>query len=256
MTQGYGQYCPFSLAVEVLCRRWTLLVVSRLGYGCTRFSEIHRGVPRMSPSLLSKRLAELERAGLVATSAAPGGRGREYRLTEAGRDLGPIIDSLALWGQHWARDMVADDLDPSFLVWSMHLRLDTDAMPDGQTVVELVFSGAPADCRRFWLVNRDGEVEMCLKDPELDVDLLVRSDLRLFVEAWRGFRDFRREIGAGRIVLVGSRELCERFPSWLQLHPMAPYERRRRGRERQLAARRGPGLASGHAPPETATASI
>ncbi len=235
MSQGYGQYCPFSLAVELLCERWSLLVISRLGYGCTRFNEIHRGVPRMSPSLLSKRLAELERAGLVETR--PLRRGREYRLTEAGRDLGPIIDRLALWGQHWARDMVDGDLDPAFLVWSMHLRMDTAAMPAGRTVVELAFSGAPADCRRFWLVHRDGAVEMCLKDPGLDVDLLVRSDLRVFVEAWRGFRDLRREILAGTIELVGPRELRQRFPDWLRLHPLAPHERKRPGRERRLAAR-------------------
>lgn len=236
MSQGYGQYCPFSLAVELLCRRWTLLVVSRLLYGCTRFNEIHRGVPRMSTSLLSKRLGELERAGLVETRKAPTGRGREYLLTRAGRDLEPIIASLAHWGQQWARDMIDDDLDPAFLVWSMHLRMDTDAMPAGRrTVIELSFPDAPADCRRFWLVHEEGEVEMCLKDPELDVDLLVTSDLRLFVEAWRGFRDFRREIRAGRIELHGSRALREAFPSWLRLHAMAPYERLRPGPERDLA---------------------
>jgi hypothetical protein len=135
--------------------------------------------------------------------------------------------------------MEDDDLDPAFLLWSLHLRIDTTAMPPGQTVIELAFSGAPADRSRFWLVCRDGEVEMCLKDPELDVDLAVASDLRLFVEAWRGFRDLRREIAEGRIELVGPRRLCEQFPRWLLLHPQASYERRRSGRERELAAARG-----------------
>jgi len=237
MTQGYGQYCPFSLAVELLCQRWTLLVVSRLFFGCRRFNEIHRGVPRMSPSLLSKRLGQLERAGLVETRKAPGERGREYLLTPAGRDLEPIIGTLAAWGQQWARDLIDDDLDPAFLVWSMHLRMDTRAMPDGRTVLEFAFSGAPAECERFWLVHEGGDVEMCLKDPELDVDLFVRSDLRRFIEAWRGFRDLRREIRAGHIELHGPRELQRQFPSWLQLHATAPIERLRPGRERDLARR-------------------
>jgi hypothetical protein len=105
-------------------------------------------------------------------------------------------------------------------------------------VIELAFSGAPADRSRFWLVCRDGEVEMCLKDPELEVDLAVVSDLRLFVEAWRGFRDLRREIAAGRVELHGPRRLCEQFPRWLLLHPQAGDERRRPGRERDLAQRR------------------
>lgn len=237
MAAGYGQLCPFSLATELLCERWMLLVVSRLLFGCRRFNEIHRGVPRISPTLLSKRLAQLEHAGLIETRTAPAGRGKEYLLTRAGRDLEPIVGALAVWGQQWARDMDDVDLDPAYLVWSLHLRMNTEAMPPGRTVLEFEFSGAPADCRRFWLVHEGGEVEMCLKDPELDVDLVVRSDLRLFVEAWRGFRDLQREIRAGRVELLGERELQRQFPGWLKLHALAAVERLRPGRERDLARR-------------------
>lgn len=235
MPKGYGQYCPLSLAAELLGRRWMILVVSRLLDGCRRFNEIHRGVPRMSPTLLSKRLSELERAGLVEKRSLEDERGGEYVLTPAGRELEPIIDGLAVWGQHWARDMTDDDLDPAFLVWSMHLRMDPEAMPPGRTVIELSFEGAPADVDRFWLVHQDGVVEMCLKDPELDVDLLVTSDLRRFVEAWRGFRDLRREIREGHVKLQGPPGLKKQFPSWLRLSGLAPYERRRPGREKRLS---------------------
>lgn len=235
MTRSYGQYCPLSLAAELLCQRWTLLVVSRILDGCTRFNEIHRGLPRMSPSLLSKRLSELEEAGLVRKSEASAGEGYRYALTQAGLDLEPTIESLAVWGQHWARDMEMEDLDPGFLVWSMHLRIDTGAMPKGRTVLEFDFTGAPKDCRKFWLVNQDGEIEMCLKDPGLDVDLVVASDLRLFIEAWRGFRDLRTEISARRIRLLGPEDLQRQFPEWLLLSSLAPYPRKRPGAERQLA---------------------
>jgi DNA-binding HxlR family transcriptional regulator len=216
-----------------------MLVISRLCDGCTRFNEIHRGVPRISPSLLSKRLSELERAGLVQTRKLKNGSGREYFLTDAGKEIEPVIDHLAVWGQKWARDMNDEDLDPAFLVWSMHLRMDTDSMPPGRTVIEFKFTGAPADCRQFWLINRDGDVEMCLKDPALDVDVLVTSRLRLFVEAWRGFRDLRREIEAGRIKLHGPASLCKRFPDWLQLSMLATYPRLRAGRERRLSRSAG-----------------
>ena len=239
MSKGYGQYCPLSLAVELLCQRWTMLVVSRLFDGCSRFNEIHRGVPRMSPTLLSQRLSELEKAGILRTRRSKNGSGREYLLTNAGKELEPLIDHLAVWGQKWARDMVDDDLDPAFLVWSMHLRMDTDAMPPGRTVIEFKFRGAPTDSRQFWLINRDGKVEMCLKDPELEVDLLVTSRLRTFVEAWRGFRDLRNEIEAGRIKLYGSKDLCNGFPSWLRLSMLAPYPRMRAGRERRLSRSAG-----------------
>ena len=63
MPESYGQFCPVAQAAEVLTERWTLLVVRELLMGSTRFNEIQRGVPRMSSSLLSKRLRELERAG-------------------------------------------------------------------------------------------------------------------------------------------------------------------------------------------------
>ncbi|MDJ0943951.1 MAG: helix-turn-helix domain-containing protein [Kiloniellales bacterium] len=230
MSRSYGQYCPLSLALEVLGERWTLLVVSRLIDGCRRFNEIHRGVPRMSASLLSQRLAQLEHAGLLER------KGKEYLLTEAGRALEPIIMDLAVWGQHWARDMTTEDLDPGFLVWSMHTRLNTEAMPPGRTVMEFEFTGAPPDCRRFWLVNDDGVVEMCLKHPGYEVDLKVMSDLRRFIEAWRGLRSLRGEIAAGHIRVEGPSDKVRAFPDWLLLSMLSSYERRRPGPEHELAA--------------------
>lgn len=237
MASGYGQYCPLSLAAELLCQRWTLLVVSRILSGCARFNEIHRGLPKMSPSLLSRRLDELEVAGIVRRRGSRRGGGHRYELTQAGRDLRGIVESLAIWGQGWARDLELEDLDPGFLVWSMHARIDSSRMPPGTTVVEFAFTGAPAGGTTFWLVHRDGTVEMCLKDPGLDVDLVVASDLRLFVEAWRGFRDLRHEVRIGRIRLVGDDELRAAFPDWLRPDSLAAVPRRRSGRERELALR-------------------
>ena len=238
MAKGYGQYCPLALAAELLCPRWTMLVASRLLDGCTRFNEIQRSLPQISPSLLSARLSELVDAGIIVARRLPGGAGREYALTEAGRELGPIIDQLAIWGQRWARDMAHEDLDPAFLVWSMHARVDVSALPPGRTVIEFRFTRSPTGCRRFWLVCAAGDVEMCLKDPGFDIDVAVRSDLRVFVEAWRGFRDLRAEIAAGRIRVDGPDMLTRRLPRFLLGSALAPHPRRRPGRERELAGRR------------------
>ncbi len=235
MTRGYGQYCPLALACEVLGERWSILVLSRLIDGCRRFNEIHRGVPRMSASLLSQRLAQLEAAGMAERRPLRGGRGYEYLPTEAGWELEPVIMDLAVWGQRWARDMTSDDLDPGFLLWSMHTRLNTEAMPPGRTVLEFEFSGAPKDCRRFWLVNNDGTVEMCQKDPGYEVDVKVMADLRLFIEAWRGLRSLKDEIARGKIRVEAPTALKRALPDWLMLSALAPFERRRPGAERQLA---------------------
>ena len=230
----YGQYCPLALAAELLCRRWTILVASRVIDGCTSFSEIHRGVPRISPSLLSARLSELEHAGIIRRRKIPNENRYRYEPTEAGRDLSDLIDRMAIWGQQWSRDMNMEDLDPAFLAWSMSLRMNTEAMPAGRTVIGFEFSGTPTEFARFWLVNDDGEVDMCLKHPGFDEDIVVRADLRCFVEAWRGFRDLRQEIRKGTIRLSGPRKLVSSFPDWLLLSALAPYQRRTNGRESRL----------------------
>jgi DNA-binding HxlR family transcriptional regulator len=237
MARTYGQFCPLSIAAELLCQRWTLLVVSRVLGGCTRFNDIHRGLPRMSTSLLSQRLTELQDAGILESRKAKSGPGREYSVTEAGKELAPLIDQMAVWGHRWARDMELEDLDPAFLVWSLHLSIDRAAMPSGRTVVEFDLKGGPEGSQRFWLVSQDGAVEMCLKDPGLDVDLAVTSDLWVFVDSWRGFRDLETEIRARRIRVLGPRSLVAQFPTWLRRSAQAPHARRRPGRERRQSER-------------------
>jgi len=97
MRRGYGQYCPLALATELPCQRWTVLVISRLLDGCTTFNEIHRGVPRISPSLLSQRLTELQDAGIVERRERQGQKGIVYELTQAGKDLEDIVWKMSVW---------------------------------------------------------------------------------------------------------------------------------------------------------------
>ena len=101
MAEGsYGQFCPVAMASEVICSRWTMLVLRELIAGSTRFNDLRRGVPRMSPALLSQRLKDLEAAGIVAREASASEPGIfEYRLTPAGLELGPIVDAFGMWGQ-------------------------------------------------------------------------------------------------------------------------------------------------------------
>ncbi|MEP1573137.1 winged helix-turn-helix transcriptional regulator [Roseibium album] len=223
--KGYGQYCPLALAAEVLCERWTLLVISRVIDGCTRFNEIHRGVPKISATLLSQRLSSLENAGLITRRALENGRGFSYELTDAGRELDPIIMSLAVWGQKWSRDMETEDLDPAFLAWSMHTRLNVEAMPAHRIVMEFAFSGTHKGLSRFWLVVEDGHVDMCLKYPGLEVDVAISSDIRRFVEAWRGIRDLRSEIASGQVSVSGSTAYRRALPDWLMLSALAQFPR-------------------------------
>ncbi len=226
MHQEYGQFCPVALSSEVLAERWTLLVVRELLAGAHRFNEIRRGVPRLSPTLLKERLRTLERAGIVERIDSGNTRGRDYRLTPAGEELRAVVAAIGQWGQRWARDIRPADLDPGWLVWAMHRRLNTEAMPAGRTVIEIEFSDSPRQ-RRFWLVQSRGRVDVCLKDPGFEPTVRVVTRVRTMAEVWRGIRPIREEIRSGRLQVRGAPVACRAFPGWLLLSVYASTKRAR-----------------------------
>jgi DNA-binding HxlR family transcriptional regulator len=216
---GYGQFCPVSKAAEVLCSRWTPLILRELLVGSTRFNEIRRGLPSCSPALLSKRLKELEAAGVVDRSSTDAGPG--YTLTESGRELFPLIQGLGVWGQRWARsDYRPDDLDPGLLLWDVRRFLAPGAFGDRRVVVSLVFPSVPAKRRYFWVVVDNIDVDLCLTDPGFAVDVAVEADLRALTEVWMGDARFVDALADGRIAMHGPRELTRRIPDWFGQHPI------------------------------------
>lgn len=216
--KSYGQFCPVAKAAEILAERWTLLVVRELLAGSRRFNELRRGVPLMSPTLLSKRLAELERAGIVVRVPLDGARGSEYRLTAAGEELRPVVGVLGAWGERWVvHDIGPDDLDPSLLMWDMRRRVVLDALPAPDAVVRFGFHGVASGRRWWWLVADAGEVDLCLTDPGRDVDLTVWADLRSLVLVWIGRRALGDALADGTMVLDGDAELAAGFADWIGL---------------------------------------
>ena len=219
---GYGQFCPVAMAAEVLCTRWTMVLLRELVAGSTRFNDLRRGVPRMSPSLLSQRLKELEEAGLVERRPIPGGRGAcDYRLTEAGRDAGAIVEAMGRWGQRWVESSLSlRNLDPSLLMWDMRRNLDPAPLPDRRTVIEFIYPELPSAKRRWWLVvEPDGAVDLCHVDPGFEVDLFVTTDLRTMTAVWMGLTTVARE--EERMELSGPPALVGTIQSWLGLSPFA-----------------------------------
>ena len=226
MQRSFGQFCPVALASEVLTQRWTLLIIRELVAGSSRFSDIRRGVPRISASLLKERLETLERAEIVEKRRSGKSNVYEYFITESGAELKSVIAQIGEWGQRWARDIKPEDLDPGWLVWTMHRRLNTVEMPPGRTVIQFEFLGEPKNHRYFWLVNNDGDVEVCVKNPGYDIDLEVRTTARVLAEVWRGIRSVRQELRAGAIQLEGKPSLKKAFPKWLLLSVYAPIKKK------------------------------
>lgn len=219
---GYKQFCPLAMAAEVLCTRWTMVLVRELIAGSTRFNDLRRGVPKMSPTLLSKRLKDLESAGVVEKVAVPSERGvLEYRLTKAGLDLHGLVLAMGMWGQKWVESSLSlENLDVSLLMWDMRRSLNPTPLPDERTVIQFVYHDQPASRRNWWLVVEPASgVDLCWSDPGFEVDLYITVDLRTMTAIWMGVTKVSAE--RENLEFTGSRKIAGSMQSWLGLSPFA-----------------------------------
>ncbi|CUR61625.1 Helix-turn-helix HxlR type [metagenome] len=219
MGASYSQFCPVAKAMELLDERWTLLVVRELVIGSEHFNELRRGLPRMSPTLLSRRLQQLVRAGVITREETDGEV--RYRLTEAGEELRPVVEALGTWGTRWIPDLADPDLDPKLLLWDMHRNVDHERVPARRTVLAFEFDDVEADLARWWLVISSGDVDVCDDDPGDEPVALVQTSLRTLTEVWRGDTAWSAARGDGSMRVVASRDVAAALPGWFLLSPFA-----------------------------------
>ena len=223
---SYGQFCPVSMASEILCSRWTIVLLRELLCGSTRFNDLRRGLPRMSPTLLSKRLKELELAGVVRTVPTAGGA-HEYQLTEAGEELRPIVLGIGFWGQRWVESRLSlRNLDPTLLMWDMRRNLSTNPLPPRRCTIQFLYPELSPTQRNYWLVIESGQVDLWHVDPRFDIDLLVTSSLKTMTAIWMGLVRLDAEIKAGHVQLDGDPAIGRAMQHWLKLSVFAPTERK------------------------------
>lgn len=219
--EGYGQYCPLAKGAEVFAERWTPLILRELLRGSTTFNDLHRGVPRMSRSLLSSRLKKLETCGVL--ERRPNSTGTHYELTPAGRELGSVVTQLGTWAQRWYRSTFSGtELDVGVLMWDIRCTVDVNALPAVRTIVQFIFSDLPVNSRVWWLVNENGEVDLCPVDPGNEPELHIRTTLRTMTRVWMGDLAIGAAQRSGALTILGPRELQRRLGSWLRLSPYAP----------------------------------
>jgi len=224
--KSYGQFCPVAQAMELLGERWTLLVVRELLAGSTRFSEIERGVPTMSRTLLSQRLATLVDAGVVERRPLPGARGHGYHLTDAGEGLRPIVEACGVWAVRWLRrDLRREELDAGLLMWDVQRNLVSEQLPDEPVLVHFHFPDGGRGKTRFWLRITRGEVDLCLTHPGFEVDLEVEASVRAMTQVWLGRRTLDEAVRAGDVRLSGDPRFVRSLSSWLRLSDFAPAAR-------------------------------
>ena len=229
MSEGsYQQFCPVAMASEVLCTRWTMMLLRELLLGTTRFNDLRRGLPRMSPALLSKRLKDLEAAGILTrTRPATGLDLHEYVLTEAGSALQPVVDAVGDWGHRWVTTQATlAHLDVNFLMWNMRRNIDPQTLPKRRSTIQVIYRDLPPAKRNWWLLIEPGnDADLCSVDPGFDVDLYVTTDLRTMTEVWMGYTTVARARADERFVLAGDRQLQSTLQTWLGSSRFATMEK-------------------------------
>lgn len=225
---SYGQFCPVAKASEVLGGRWTPLVLRELMSGAHRFNDLQRGIPLISRTLLAQRLKELEEDGVIYSVERAKGRGREYFLTPAGLALHPVLEALSGWGQTWGQGRLSpDDLDAIQLMWAMKRHADETALPAERMVVRFDFRGLPRRKRSsesYWLVLDRPDIDVCLKNPGFDPDLVVGADLGAFTRVFLGYLGLKDAMQRGHVVTDGTKHLVGRMAAVLRLRD-SPYRR-------------------------------
>jgi len=226
--QQYWQFCPVALGAEIFAERWTPLILRELLLGSHRFSELQRGLPRISRNLLVQRLAYLEEAGLLERRRRPNGRGFDYHLTAAGEELRPVVVALGTWGYKWtAQEIKPDNLDAGLLMWFLRRRVQVDQLPPERVVARFDFHEGGTrsfwlgEEQSFWLVLERPEVELCLSDPGFEVDLHVNADVAELTRVYLGLVPLAEALRSGSVRLAGPRELRSGFRRWLGISPFA-----------------------------------
>ncbi|WP_299443744.1 helix-turn-helix domain-containing protein [uncultured Phycicoccus sp.] len=213
MGSTYGQFCPVAKAMEVLDERWTLLIVRELLSGSQHFSDLRRGVPKMSPTLLSKRLRRLERAGVLRRVSR---RGRPvYELTDCGEELRGVVDALGAWGVRWVGELGDEDLDPHLLMWDLKRTIPVRSWPRRRTVVSFTYTDIEPRARRWWVVVSGDDVDVCDEDPGYDVDARLTTTLRTMTEIWRGDRAWADAVRRSLVTVDAPRDVARAVPTWV-----------------------------------------
>jgi DNA-binding HxlR family transcriptional regulator len=226
---GYKQFCPVAMASEIICSRWAIVLLRELIAGSTRFNDLRRGVPKMSPSLLSRRLKEFESAGIIIKRAVPREKGvHEYQLTESGRELRTAVEAVGIWGQKWIESEPSlQNLDASLLMWDMRRNLNFDPLPTERKVIEFAYPELIATERSWWLIiDPANGVDLCSVEPGFEIDLYVTTDLKTITAIWMGITTVSEALESGVLLLDGETKLANTIHEWLGLSPFASTKKR------------------------------
>ena len=214
--KGYGQFCPIAKACEALGERWTILLIRELLCGSHRYNDFKRGLPLISPAMLSQRLSTLLERGLIERKRSKDQKNWEYHLTQAGRELEPTIMGLGAWGARWVRSQMSEnDLSVELLMWDMRRTIDRSALPDNRTVLHFEFKDLDKKYKNWWMLAENDSIDLCVDDPGFESDVRFVCDLKTMTQLWLGDTTLSKAQSSGKLDISGSPRLTRNIPKWL-----------------------------------------
>jgi DNA-binding HxlR family transcriptional regulator len=216
-TRTYGQFCGLARALEMIGERWSLLVIRDLVLGPKRFTELQRGLPRIPSSILSSRLNELERSGVVRRRVLPElDAAVAYELTEYGGELDQIVLQLGLWG---ARSLDERSAQGVFTLDSAILSLYTTFRPDEARGVQVAYELRYGDMVVHALVD-NGALKVG-EGPYADADIAIAPQGQVMLKLLKGELSATEAVGHGDIHIEGPAEHLHTFTRMFHV-PAAP----------------------------------
>ncbi|MBD3664521.1 winged helix-turn-helix transcriptional regulator [Sulfitobacter aestuariivivens] len=226
--KSYGLICPISKACEILTPRWTIPILTEMGYnGYTKFSDLKRVLGNISPAILSKRLSEMEAVGLIERIEDKARGTVDYLPTEKAKALIPILDALAEWTQkHIDAELAVGCYDLSQLMWYLRQMIVVEELPRRRLVVRINFTDEEGPFPVYWLVYepQNGVVEACVDVPSFEVDLYIETTKLSFGAVFYGRTCISREVAEGRMFLSGDKVLERTIERWMPQAALASVE--------------------------------
>ncbi len=216
-SRPYGTICALTKACEVIEPRWTLPILNQLWSGYTRFSDLRRAVGNISPGILSRRLSDLEKAGLVERIEDRAKGTVDYVRTAKAVELETAMNSLAVWAQrNIDADLALGNSDLTQMMWHFVRQIQSAAFPSRRVVMRFHFTDETGPFPIYWLLSEPSvPVELCVEVPDFDVDLYVETTKLSWNALFYGRSTVAREIDAGRLFVTGDTLLKRTMAQWL-----------------------------------------
>lgn len=214
--EKYYQFCPVAKATEILCEKWVILILREFMMGSTRFGQLRKGLPKISPSILSRRLKALEDQGVIIKIKKRDDSGYEYHLSESGEELRSIVLGFGKWGHRWVKNKIIDeDLDAGFLLWDMCRRLNIDYFGDERVVINIEFSDQDDRDRCWWMVIENGEIDLCFEDIGYEPDIIIITTLITMTQVWLGYENLNKMIEKRKVKMMGAKKHLKNISQWI-----------------------------------------